>query len=103
MLLQLLTSGVAARPGKVVGAALRYNCGAVATAEALEQRRIIRNPSVPAQYAASSCSYPRRNPSCKNERAEEDGIESSNGMQPKPQYMARKVAAAQGGAGSQWY
>ncbi|KAK4266427.1 hypothetical protein QN277_027350 [Acacia crassicarpa] len=91
--------GVAARPGKVVGSALRYNnCAAVATTEAFEQRRIIRNPSVPAHYAASSCSYPRRNPSCKNEGAEDDGIETSNGMQPKPQYMARKVAAAQN-----WY
>ncbi|XP_028759907.1 mitogen-activated protein kinase 15 isoform X2 [Neltuma alba] len=104
ILLRLLTSGAAARPGKVVGSVLRYNnCGAVATADALEQRRIIRNPSVPAQYAASSCPYPRRNPSCKNERAEDEGIETSNGMQPKPQYMARKVAAAQSGAGGQWY
>ncbi|KAF7837218.1 mitogen-activated protein kinase 15 isoform X1 [Senna tora] len=96
--------GVAARPGRVVGSVLRYNnCGGVATAEAVEQRRVIRNPSVAGQYAASSCSYPRRNPSCKNERAEDDGIEASNGLQPKPQYMARKVAAAQSGAGGHWY
>ncbi|KAF7813739.1 mitogen-activated protein kinase 15-like isoform X2 [Senna tora] len=96
--------GVSARPGKVVSTVLRYNnCGVAATAEAFEQRRMVRNPSVSAQYAASSCSYPRRNPSCKNERAEDDGIEGSNGLQPKPHYMPRKVAAAQGGAGSQWY
>ncbi|KAJ7954972.1 Mitogen-activated protein kinase [Quillaja saponaria] len=96
--------GVAARPGKVVGSVLRYNnCGAVATAEALEQRKMVRNPAVSTQYTASSCSYPRRNPSCKNERGEDDGVEGSNGLQPKPQYMARKVAAAQGGPGGQWY
>lgn len=97
----LLFSGVAARPGKVVGSVMRYNnnCGVAMTSE-VEQRRAVRNPPVSAQYGAS---YPRRNPSCKNERAEDDGIEGSNGLQPKPQYMARKVAAAQGGAGGQWY
>ncbi|KAG5116061.1 hypothetical protein JHK84_042174 [Glycine max] len=90
--------GVAARPRKVVGSVMRYNnCGVAVTAEA-EQRRVVRNPSVSAQYAASSCSYPRRNPGYKNERgAEDDGIEGSNGLQPK--YMARKVAAAQAGPG----
>ena len=97
-----ISSGVAARPGKVVGSVMRYNnCGVAVTAD-VEQRRMVRNPNVSAQYAASS--YPRRsNPSCKNERAEDDGIEGSNGLQPKPQYMARKVAAAQGGPGGQWY
>ncbi|KAI4345549.1 hypothetical protein L6164_012661 [Bauhinia variegata] len=96
--------GVAARPGKVVGSVLRYNnCGVATSGEALEQRRMVRNPSVSAQCATSNGSYPRRNPSCKNERAEDDGIEGSNGLQPKPQYMARKVAAAQGGAGGHWY
>ncbi|KAK7292364.1 hypothetical protein RIF29_08142 [Crotalaria pallida] len=94
--------GIAARHGKVAGSALRYNnCGVAVTGEAV-QRRIAKNPSVPTQYAASSCSYPRRNPSCKNERAEDDGIASSNGLQPKPQYMARKVAA-QGGPVGNWY
>lgn len=99
------TAGGAARPGKVVGSVLRYNnCGAAAAAaESLEQRRTVRNPAVPTQYAVSSSSYPRRsNPGCKNERAE-DSIEGSNGLQPKPPYLARKVAAAQGGSGSQWY
>ncbi|XP_062176943.1 mitogen-activated protein kinase 15 isoform X2 [Alnus glutinosa] len=81
--------GVAARPGKVIGSVLRYNnCGAAAAAEALEQRRMVRNP-------AGS----RRNPNCKNDRGEDDMVESSNGLQPKPQYLARKVAAAQGGSG----
>ncbi|KAK2980451.1 hypothetical protein RJ640_028859 [Escallonia rubra] len=97
------TQGGAARPGKVVGSVLRYNnCGAAATAgEALEQRRMVRNPAVPTQYPVSSSSYPRRNTGCKSER-EENGIEVSNGLQTKPPYLARKVAAAQGGAGSQW-
>ncbi|KAK4587043.1 hypothetical protein RGQ29_023967 [Quercus rubra] len=97
--------GVAARPGKVVGSVLRYNnCGAAATAEALEQRRMSRNAAGTTQYTASNGSYPRRNPNCKNERCEDDGVESSNGLQPKPpQYIARKVAAAQGGAGGHWY
>lgn len=95
--------GLAARPGKVVGSAMRYNnCGVAVTAET-EQRRVVRNPPVSSQYAASSCSYPRRNPNYKSERVEDDGIEGSNGLQPKPQYIARKVAAAQGGAGGQWY
>uniref|UniRef100_A0A2N9HBY4 Protein kinase domain-containing protein n=1 Tax=Fagus sylvatica TaxID=28930 RepID=A0A2N9HBY4_FAGSY len=93
--------GVAARPGKVVGTVLRYNnCGAAATAE--EQRRMTRNPASTTQYSASNGSYPRRNPNCKNDRCEDDGVESSNGLQPKPPYMPRKVAAAQGGSGH-WY
>ncbi|XP_024025902.1 mitogen-activated protein kinase 15 [Morus notabilis] len=98
--------GGAARPGKVVGSVLRYNnCGAAAAAEALEQRRASRNPSVPNQYTETGVSYPRRNPPvCKNERGEDQGVEGSNGMRQKPQYvMARKVAAAHGGSGSQWY
>lgn len=97
--------GSAARPGKVVSSVLRYsNCGA---AEALEQRKMVRNPNVPAQYTTSSTSsYPRRNPACKNERGDIDEVvEGSNGLQPKPNYLARKVAAAaaQGGSGNQWY
>ncbi|KAM5569236.1 hypothetical protein ABKV19_016642 [Rosa sericea] len=95
----------AARPGKVVGSVLRFNnCGAAAAAETLEQRRMVRNPVVPTQYtAAAGSSYPRRNASCKNER-EDNEVEGSNGLLPKPpQYIPRKVAAAQGGSGSQWY
>ncbi|XWS22429.1 hypothetical protein CRYUN_Cryun29cG0033300 [Craigia yunnanensis] len=94
----------AARPGKVVGSVLRYNnCGAVAVAETLEQRRMVRNPTVPTQYTATNCSYPRRNSVCKNDRGEDEVVEGSKGLQPKRQYMARKVAAAQIGSGSQWY
>jgi serine/threonine protein kinase len=88
---------VAPRPRKVAGSVLHYNSGVAGA----EQRRTIKNPSVSAQYAASSCSYPKRNPSCKSERAE-DGIEGSNRLQSKPQYIPRKVAAAPGGAGSNW-
>lgn len=62
---------------------------------------MVRNPAVSTQYAASS--YPRRNPVCKNERVDDEPMDGSNGLQPKPQYMARKVAAAQGGSGSSWY
>ncbi|XP_058077831.1 mitogen-activated protein kinase 15 [Magnolia sinica] len=94
--------GGAAKPGKVVGSVLRYNNCATAAQEAYEQRKTVRNPTVMTQYPASSCSYPRRNPSCKSDVGEE-GIEGSNSVQSKPQYMARKVATAQGGAGGPWY
>lgn len=101
MLFQFLfsdvVSDVAPRPRKDAGSVLHYSCGVAGA----DQRKTVRNPSVSAQYAASSRSYPKRNPSCKNERGE-DGIEGSNGLQTKPQYIARKVAAAPGGAGSNW-
>ncbi|XP_030536185.1 mitogen-activated protein kinase 15 isoform X2 [Rhodamnia argentea] len=102
--LQVPQSG-AARPGKVVGSVLRYNSGAAgaATTEAVEQRRTARNPPIAAQHTSTGCSYPRRNPGCKSERAEEEGIGIPNGVQPKPQYIPRKVAAAQGGPGNNWY
>lgn len=100
---QIIQGGAAARPGKVVGSVLRYNnCGA---SEALEQQRVARNLPVPTPYnAASNYSYPRRSAGCKNERGEDEAIiEGSKGLEPKPQYLARKVAAAQGGPTSQWY
>lgn len=99
------TAGGAARPGKVVGSVLRYNCGAAAavTTEAVEQRRTVRNPAIAAQHTSTGSSYSRRNPGCKSERAEEEGIGIPNGVQPKPQYMPRKVAAAHGGPGNNWY
>ena len=98
-----MNAAAAARPGKVVGSVLHYNnCEAVAVAETLEQRRMVRNPTVPTQYTATNCSYPRRNSVCKNDRGEDEVVEGSNGLQPKPQYMARKVGAAQR-SGSQWY
>ncbi|KAK1387689.1 hypothetical protein POM88_015867 [Heracleum sosnowskyi] len=102
---QNIQAGAAARPGKVVGSVLRYtNCGAAAAAtESLEHRRSVRSPAVPTQYAVPSSSYPRRNPGCKNDKVE-DTIEGSNGLQPKPAFTAtRKVAAAQGVTGNQWY
>lgn len=100
--------GSAARPGKVVGSVLRYNNGgAVAAGEAPEQRRMVRNNPVaaPTQYPVPTSSYPRRNnpSSCKNERADEAIEGSNNGLQPRPPYIPRKVAAIQGGSGSQWY
>ncbi|KAI6683841.1 hypothetical protein NL676_029754 [Syzygium grande] len=102
--LQVPQSG-AARPGKVIGSVLRYNCGAAAavTTEAVEQRRTVRNPAIAAQHTSTGSSYSRRNPGCKSERAEEEGIGIPNGVQPKPQYMPRKVAAAHGGPGNNWY
>lgn len=104
LIMMVFAAGTASRPGKVIGSVLRYNnCGATAaSAEATEQRKVVRNPGIPAQYLIPSSSYPRKHPSCKNERGE-DGPEASNGMQPKPDlYVARKVAA-QGGNGSHWY
>lgn len=56
-----------------------------------------RNPSMAGQYIA-----PRKHAGCKNEGS--DGAIDGSGLQPKRDlYMARKVAAAQGGVGSQWY
>ncbi|KAG8370128.1 hypothetical protein BUALT_Bualt14G0085200 [Buddleja alternifolia] len=98
-------AGVAARPGKVVGPVLRYNNSATVASsiETSEQRKMARNPGIPAQYIVPSSSYQRKHPSCKNERGE-DGPEGSNGLQPKPDlYIARKVTAAQSGPGSNWY
>ncbi|CAJ1941210.1 unnamed protein product [Sphenostylis stenocarpa] len=94
--------GIAARPGKVIGSVSRYNNYGVAVTAETDQRRTGRNPSVSTKYAAQSCSYTRRNPNCKNERAAE-GIEGANVLHTKPQYVARKVAAAQGGPGGSWY
>ncbi|XP_073128640.1 mitogen-activated protein kinase 15 [Henckelia pumila] len=97
--------GVAARPGKVIGPVVRYNnCGATAaTIEAHDQHKMARNPSVNAQYIVPGSSYPRKHPGCKIEKGD-DSSEGSNGLQPKPDlYMARKVAAAQGGAVNHWY
>ncbi|KAL0367986.1 UNVERIFIED_CONTAM: Mitogen-activated protein kinase [Sesamum calycinum] len=89
-----------ARQGRWSCFALQH-CGvAAASMEATEQRKIVRNPGMPAQYIVPGSSYPRKHPGCKSDGGE--GIpEGSNGLQPKPDlYMARKVAAAQSGAGS---
>ncbi|GMH08385.1 hypothetical protein Nepgr_010225 [Nepenthes gracilis] len=90
----------AARPGKVAGSMLRSHCIGAATAEVPEQQRMARNAAISTQFSASSCSYPRRNPTCKSERREDEG---SNGLQPRPQYVTSKVAATQGGTGNHWY
>ncbi|KAJ6771032.1 MITOGEN-ACTIVATED PROTEIN KINASE [Salix koriyanagi] len=91
----------AARSREVASSVPRYNdCGAAAE-ENLDQRRMVRNP-VSTPYATANCSYQRRNPACKNERGEDEGVEGPNGVQPKPRYTARKVAAAQGGPGNHW-
>lgn len=105
IIMMIILAGEAARPGKISGPVTRHNnsgAAAVSSIEASEQRKMVRNPAIPAQYAVPSSSYPRKQPSCKNERGEE-GSEGSNGLQPKPDlYIARKVAA-QGGIGSSWY
>lgn len=94
------TGGSAARPGKVVGSVARYN-----NSDALEQRRAGRNNPVaaPTHYPLPASSYPKRSNSsstCKNNKVE-TSIEVSSGNGPP--YVPRKVAAAQGGLGSQWY
>ncbi|KAI4369605.1 hypothetical protein MLD38_018030 [Melastoma candidum] len=94
-----------ARPGKVVGSVLRHNNGRTGVSVPTEavDVRTNRNPAVSAQHTSSSM-YPRRtNSACKNERGEDESLEVPNVMQPKPQYMARKVSAAQGGPGDHWY
>ncbi|KAK4761410.1 hypothetical protein SAY87_029294 [Trapa incisa] len=103
--------GAAARPGKIVGSVLRYNnCNGAAgvNAEAVEQRRMMRNTAGPVQYSSSTnCSYPRRNSgsACKNDRGEEEALEGvpSEIQGNNAQHIQRKVAAAQGGSGSHWY
>ncbi|XP_059650275.1 mitogen-activated protein kinase 15-like isoform X2 [Cornus florida] len=98
---QQSVQGGAARPGKVVSSAFRYNNSrslAVA-AGSLERQKMVRNPSDPTQYAVSSFSNSRRNPVLKNSRGN-NGVEGSNELQPKPQYMAKKEAATQGGSRS---
>ncbi|KAG8373024.1 hypothetical protein BUALT_Bualt12G0127900 [Buddleja alternifolia] len=102
---QTIQARAAARPGKVIGPVLRYNNFGppAAQIEATEQRNLVRNPGMPAQYVVPNSSYPRNHSGCNND-TREDVIEGSNGLQPKPGlYMARKVAAAQSGPGSRWY
>ncbi|XP_051128608.1 mitogen-activated protein kinase 15-like isoform X3 [Andrographis paniculata] len=95
----------AARPGKVIGSILRYNnCGAaaVSTEPVEQQRKVVRNPGIPAKYIGPNGSYSRKHPGCKNESGDDD-TGGSNGMPPKPDlFMSRKVAA-QAVSGSHWY
>lgn len=97
-----LSKGGATKPGKVVGAVRYGSRTTAATEETQEQRKLIRDPAVPIQYASSSCSYPRRNPTCKSERADEEALEGPTAMQPKPQYIAPKVVAANGETACHW-
>lgn len=96
---QRAAQGTVLRPGKTNGSMLRQN-SSTNGADPFEQRRITRNSAITSQYNSSSCSYPRRNPSCKNERGDE-GVEGSNLVQHKP-YLSRKVAAAHAGPSSHW-
>lgn len=111
-----MISGAAtvAKPGKVVGSVFRHNnngtnaAGAAADQLYEQQRRSIRNPAgIPSQYSSGSvgCSYPRRNPSCKGDRGEDEGAGGPAIVpQPKPYVSAaRKVAAvAHGGQSIPW-
>jgi len=73
-----------------------------------QQRRSLRNNAgIPSQYSNGSagCSYPRRNPSCKSDRGEDEGAGGAAIVpQPKPYVgAARKVAAvAHGGQSIPW-
>ncbi|KAM0014440.1 putative mitogen-activated protein kinase CMGC-MAPK family [Helianthus debilis subsp. tardiflorus] len=100
---QSIQGGSAARPGKVVGSVMRYNTNN----EAIEQRRVGRNNPVaaPTQFPLPASSYPRRSSSsaCKNDKVETTIEVPGNGLQSRPPYIPRKVAAAQSGPGSQWY
>lgn len=98
----MLMAGVATRPGKVIGSVLRYNNCTTAPTEAHEQRRKVRNSAVSTQYAISGCPFPRRNTNCRSDRVDNEGVDGSNPVQSKPQYIPRKVAAAQDGA-VHWY
>ncbi|KAG0474237.1 hypothetical protein HPP92_016094 [Vanilla planifolia] len=93
--------GSATKPGKMVSSMLHHTNGPSNGVDPCDSRRVTRNPSIPTQYASSNCSYPRRNPSCKNERGEDDTIDGSTMVQSKP-YMTRKVAAAHSGPSSLW-
>ncbi|GFQ02161.1 mitogen-activated protein kinase 16 [Phtheirospermum japonicum] len=78
----------ASRPGKIIGPMLRYNnCGA-SSVETTEERKMTRNPNIPAQYIVPSSSYPRKHPGCKIDGGE--GVnEGPNGLQPKPDHYWR--------------
>ncbi|KAL4564515.1 hypothetical protein LXL04_028579 [Taraxacum kok-saghyz] len=113
--LQVPQGGSAARPGKVVGNVMRYSNGgpppaaAAGVGDTLEQRRGGRsNPvAAPTQFPLPASSYPRRSTNsaaCKNDKVETAIEVSGNGLQARPPYVPRKLAAAQGGGpGSQWY
>lgn len=99
-----ISARATARPGKITGPAPRYNYGPPPPpVEATELRKTTRNPTTQAQYNIPNPAYPRKPTGCKTEDGE-GVVEGPNGLQRKQEmYMARKVAAAQGGAGSLWY
>ncbi|KAI3754832.1 hypothetical protein L1987_54623 [Smallanthus sonchifolius] len=97
----LVHGGSATRPGKGVGSVMRYNNN-----DAIEQQRRVgrSNPvAAPIQFPLPASSYPRRSSACKNDKVETSLEVSGNGLQARPPYIPRKVAAAQSGPGSQWY
>lgn len=51
-------AGGAARPGKVVGSALRYGNCSTSTAEQYEHRRTDRNPALATNTVSPRGSYP---------------------------------------------
>ncbi|ONK61654.1 uncharacterized protein A4U43_C08F32200 [Asparagus officinalis] len=79
-----------ARPGKVVGSVLRYNNN--------NPNATTRNPvPIPPQHntASSSCSYPRRNPSSKSERGDDDMVVGPAVVQkPKPYIGNQRVLSS---------
>ncbi|XP_071733625.1 mitogen-activated protein kinase 15-like [Rutidosis leptorrhynchoides] len=116
---QSIQGGSAARPGKVVGSVMRYSNhpgptvapapAPIGSGDAFEQRRASRNNNplaAPTQFPLPTSSYPRRSTNsgtCKNDKVETSIDVSGNGIQSRPPYVPRKLAAAQGGPGSQWY
>ncbi|KAI7752869.1 hypothetical protein M8C21_001699, partial [Ambrosia artemisiifolia] len=97
---QSIQGGSAARPGKVVGSVMRYNTNN----DAIEQQRRAgrSNPvAAPTQFPLPASSYPRRSSACKNDKVETAIEVPGNGLQARPPYIPRKVAAAQSGPGSQ--
>ncbi|KAL8265129.1 hypothetical protein R6Q59_023259 [Mikania micrantha] len=99
--LQVPQGGNAARPGKVIGSVTRYNNNN----DAIEQQQIMvgrNNPaSSPTQFPLPATSYSRRSSACKTDKGETTIEVSGNGLQARPPYVPRKVAAAAQGA--QWY
>ncbi|KAF6993700.1 hypothetical protein CFC21_010557 [Triticum aestivum] len=90
-----------ARPGKVVGSALRYgNCSTPGT-EQYEQRRVITSQGVVPNGVPSGSSYPRRNNTCKSETGEAERIDVSQAGPPKP-YTGNKLPATVDGRNGHW-
>ncbi|EMS68017.1 Mitogen-activated protein kinase 14 [Triticum urartu] len=90
-----------ARPGKVVGSALRYgNCSTSGT-EQYEQRRVVTSQGIVPNGVPSGSSYPRRNNTCKSETGEAERIDVSQAGPPKP-YTGNKLPATVDGRNGHW-